>query len=145
MNPEEFHRQVQEVRAQRPQWFALPADQPPTDDQIESHQMQLGARLPSEYLAFLRQEGGGDFAMVTVYSMEPGSDLNIVRMNQDAWFRSDDFVAVSDNGAGDYYGFAISDGVCRPEVVLLDHESGEVRPTGHADFFEFALAEGLQQ
>jgi hypothetical protein len=144
MTPEEFSLRVQEVRAQRPQWFALPGDSPPTSDLIEQHQGELGVRLPNEYLAFLQQEGGGDFALVVVYSMDPDSDLNIVRMNDDAWGHRNDFVAVSDNGAGDYYGFRVVEGVCQPEVVLLDHETGEVRHAD-ADFFEFVLAKGLRQ
>lgn len=143
VTPDEFQQRVRELRRQRPQWFALPADAAPSDEQVEAHQDRLGVRLPDEYLAFLRQEGGGDFAMLVVYSMEPGSDLNIVLMNDNAWLQRDDFVAVSDNGAGDYYGFLVRDGVCQPEVVLLDHESGQFHPTGASDFFEFVLKEGL--
>lgn len=145
MTPEEFNRHVEEARAQRPQWFALPPDEKPTEAQIEFHQGRLGVRLPEAYLDFLRQEGGGDFAMVAVYSMDPASDLNIVRMNETSWVRREDFVAVSDDGAGDYYGFTVADGLCRPGVVLLDHESQEVGATGHADFFEFVVAAGLQR
>lgn len=82
--------------------------------------------------------------MVVVYSMDPSSDMNIVSMNQAAWIRRDGFVAVSDNGAGDSYGFAVTDGVCGPEVLVLDHESAGISSTGHPDLFEFVVAEGLQ-
>lgn len=142
---DEFERAVAEARDAHPQWFALPSDESPGDEQVAAQQAQLGAQLPQEYLDFVRVFGGGDFAFLAVYSLDEGSDLNIVTRNAEPWLSRSDFVAISDNGAGDYYGFAVQDGRCSPEVLLLDHESGELRPTGHADFFEFALAKGLRQ
>jgi hypothetical protein len=142
---EEFGRLVDEARVAHPQWFALPADAAPSEDEIMAHFTELGARLPAEYLDFLREFGGGDFAFLAIYSMDRTSDLNIVAKNAAPWLNRADFVAVSDNGAGDYYGFEVRDGRGGSEVLLLDHETGEIRPTGHADFLDFVAALGLQQ
>ena len=145
MTSDEFRVLVEEVRTSYPRWFALPSDTAPTEEEIRWSQERLCLEFPSEYLDFLRQEGGGDFAFVVVYSMDVDSGMNVVRMNESAWLRHDGFVAVSDNGAGDYYGFEVVDGRCRPEVLLVDHEFGEMRPTGHTDFFEFVASEGLRR
>ncbi len=145
MNLEDFQAAVAQARDAHPQWFALPADGSPDGEQVVAQQAQLGAALPNEYLDFVRAFGGGDFAFLAVYSLDADSDLNIVTKNSEPWLSRPDFVAISDNGAGDYYGFMVQDGRCSREVLLLDHESGELRPTGHADFFEFALVKGLGQ
>jgi hypothetical protein len=50
-------------------------------------------------------------------------------------------VAVSDNGAGDDYGFAVRAGRCAPEVLVLDHETGTLEPTAHTDSLEFLVAD----
>ncbi len=145
MNLEEFRVAVARAREEHPQWFGLPPDARPDDARIESQQQALGVRLPDEYVDFVREFGGGDFAFLAVYSMDENSDVNVVVKNREPWLNRGDFVAVADNGAGDYYGFAVKDGRCSPQVLLLDHETGEMRAIGHADFFEFAQAEGLQQ
>lgn len=145
MTLDEFRRVVEEARAAHPQWFALPPDAAPEEDEVVVQSAQLGVQLPTEYLDFLREFGGGDFAFLAVYSMDRASDLNIVTKNAVPWLERTDFVAVADNGAGDYYGFAVSGGRCGSEVLLLDHESGELRPTGDEDWFDFVVAKGLRQ
>jgi hypothetical protein len=145
MTFDEFRLLVDAAREENPQWFALPPDASPTEAEIEAHQAELGLRLPAEFLDFLREFGGGDFAFLGVYSMDRNSDLDVVAQNAVPWLDRRDFVAVSDNGCGDHYGFRVdAAGRCDPEVVLLDHESGELRPTGAPDWFAFTATHALR-
>lgn len=139
-----FETEVSRARKAHPTWFDLPPDACPDDAQVEQCQLALGAVLPEAYVGFLREYGGGDFAFLTLYSMDPDSEVNLVAQNNRPWLARTDFVAVSDNGAGDYYGFRVRDGRCAEPVVLLDHETGEVRDTGYADILTFVLGVGLR-
>ena len=145
MNPAAFDDLVAEIRLEHPTWLELPSDAPPTSEGLAEVAANLPWRLPREYIDFVSHYGGGDFAFTQVYSLDPASDMNIVLKNGVPWLNRDDFIAFSDNGAGDYYGFVVKEGVAGSSVFLLDHESGELRATGHGDIFEFLAAEGLRQ
>lgn len=138
----EFRALVEGVRRAHPTWFDLPTDQRPSDAQIADHQERLGVTLPEAYVDFVKEFGGGDFAFLRVYSMDVTSDLNIVVKNDVDWLRRSDFIAVSDNGCGDYYGFPAVNGKCSDTVVLLDHESGEVSATDFG-FLTFVARVGM--
>lgn len=101
----------------------------------------LGVRFPSDFRWFLQTFGGGDFAFVTIYSLDPESDLNI-RQNQPEV--DPKVLAFSDDGTGNLFVFPVTDGVCVDQVLLLEHESGEARPFGTRTFLEFVLQIGLR-
>lgn len=141
---DEFVELVEEVHAIRPRWFEdVPADATATRQQLREAQARLGVELPDAYVAFVQRYGGGAFAFQEIYSLDPASPVNLLRQNSPPWSRPD-FVAISDNGAGDLYGFAVRDGRCDAEVLWLDHETGTLAPTGHDDLLEF-LAAGLRE
>jgi hypothetical protein len=49
-----------------------------------------------------------------------------------------EFVPVSDNGCGDFYGFLVSNGGCESRVVFADHEAGyALEATDLADLYEY--------
>ena len=143
MTADEFRQLVEQARSDHPQWFELPSDSPPDDQRVADTQSALGVELPEQYVEFIREFGGGDFVFLVVYSMDPGSEVEIVSKNSVSWLSRADFVAVSDNGAGDYYGFAVSNDRCEAPVLFLDHESGDLRPTGFEDWYAFAAEHGL--
>jgi hypothetical protein len=129
MTPDEFDQHVEQARSKHPQRFEVAPDAPPDETEIEAHQAELGVRFPADYLDFLRRYGGGTFVFLSTYSMDRTSKLNVVTKNAASWLDRKDFVAVADDGSGDYYGFTVDDaGRCLPEVVLLDHETHELSP-----------------
>ena len=68
--------------------------------------------------------GAGTIGYAWVYSYSPDSDFAIFDVNRGPLQPRGDFVAFSDNGAGDYYGWRVADGKCHGAVLVLDHESG---------------------
>ena len=104
MDNSEFLALVNKARMAKPFWFEGEADAPATDTQIAQAEQEIGANFPDEYKFFLRKFGGGYFGRANVFSVTPESDWNINLINS-RYNKRDDFVAVSDDQAGGYYGF----------------------------------------
>jgi hypothetical protein len=139
---EEFVPLVERRKVERPVWFGLESDPPATQSQIQDAEAQLGVRLPESYRLFVKTYGGGYFALGNLFSVCPGSDWNIVERNRDVLPFG--FLAVSDNGVGDQYGFRVTDGVCDSEIVLFDHETETFSQPKYSDLFEFLQETALK-
>jgi hypothetical protein len=141
---EEFEELVARVRRDRPVWFGLESDALAGDAEVNEAEAALGVALPAEYREFVKRFGGGCFALANVFSVVSESDWSIVRRNLvSALVTGAGFVAVSDNGVGDYYGFRVRDGACEAQVSIFDHSAGEVAPTEFGDLFEFLARKAL--
>lgn len=132
---EEFVPLVEKRKMERPVWFGLKSDPPATQSQIQDAEAQLGVRLPESYRLFVAMYGGGYFALGNLFSVFPGSNWNIVERNRE--ILPFGFLAVSDNGVGDLYGFSVTDGECDSTIVLFDHETGTMSQPMYSDLFEF--------
>jgi hypothetical protein len=145
MRSDDFFRIADEARKAHPLWFELEADPPASLEKVAAAQGALRATLPPEYVEFVQRYGGGHWAFVQVFSAEPGSEWNVVERNHEAGLLPLGFLAVSDNGAGDFYGFKVVEGVCTSGVVFWDHEEGgALMETGFKDFFKYLVARGLR-
>lgn len=140
----EFRDRVEQVRGEFPAWFVLDPDEFPGQDALDRAESELGATLPADYRSFIAEFGGGDFALSVVYSVDPESDMNIVARNEVEWLDPSTFIAISDNGVGDYYGYRVSGTSCIPGIVLLDHETGTLHETSHADILELLVETALR-
>lgn len=142
MNTDDFSDLLVERQAKHPIWFELPGDEPADDLSLNRLEDELGARFPLDYRWFLKALGGGDFAFVAIYSADQASDLLITRNQPDVPVP---FVAVTDDGTGNLIGFPVVEGVCADRIMEFDHESGEIRPTGHGGFLDFVAEVGLRR
>jgi len=141
-----FRRLVAEAERAHPVWFSLERDPPASAAAISQAELALGVTFPPEYREFLREFGGGYFAFANTFSVAPGSHWDVVARNQAlAGLLSQHFLAVSDNGAGDFYGFVVEAGVCDPTLRFWDHEACAVAsaPT-YSGLFEFLSVVGLK-
>jgi hypothetical protein len=138
---EDFVLLVDRRKSERPVWFGLDSDPPATTDQIEHAESALGVRLPKAYLSFVTIYGGGYFALGNVFSVCPGSDWNIIDRNHN--IQTHDFLAISDNGVGDLYGFRVENDICNEKIVLFDHETKSYSQTNFADIFDFLIGTAL--
>jgi len=139
----DFQMQVQRAKEKNPVWFALEADTPASDAEVVCAENDLRVTFPTEYRDFVKDFGGGYFAFTNVFSVCPESDWNIVQRNKQ--YGLDGFIAVSDNGVGDFFGFRVADGKCLSEIWFWDHEEhGRLKPTAYANLFEFLAEKGLK-
>jgi hypothetical protein len=132
---EEFEQRLRQARTANPRWFDLESDGRPSNDQLDYLERELGAELPEDYRWFLTTYGGGDFALAAIYSGDEASDLYSLRNQADP--PRSDFVAVSDDGTGDLYGFPVLEGRAVDKIVVLDHETGELLDSPMGGFLDF--------
>lgn len=125
MNHQDFEKAVEETKQEQPYLFDENREPPATDDHIRTIETELGVKLPEEYVWFLKRYGGGLFGYQDIYSALPTS-YSFILNSQPFPLPSEKFVAISDNGCGDFYGFRVIDGICGAAVMFCDHEDDYV-------------------
>lgn len=144
MNFYEFERTIEEIKSENPVLFMLESDPVGTSDQINEAQLRLSLSLPEEYIMFIKAFGGGYFAYVNVFSVNQESEWNIIEQNNQISLRdSHNFLAISDSGTGDYYGFEIINGNCSPAIKVYDHDKNLVEPTIYENLYAYLVSVGL--
>lgn len=139
----EFKTIVGRAKENNPVWFGLDADPSASEAEILVAEAALKIKLPSDYCQFVREFGGGYFAFTNVFSVSPSSDWNIVKKNK--LHRINAFIAVSDNGVGDLFGFRSLDGICLPEIWVSDHENqNNLMPTSYKNLLNYLAERGLK-
>jgi hypothetical protein len=146
MTFDEFSSLVSSARVQYPKGLGLDADRLATDRELVEAQRQLGVAFPDAYGWFLKEFGGGFFALGTIFSVQAGSEWNVVDVNR-KWADSlgKGFVAIADNHCGDFHGFRYESGQCAPQIWFYDHDGAEWLPTPYNDFLEFVHRHSLQR
>ena len=143
MNRCSFERILSKKKIDNPIWFAMDSLEVASREEIEAIEIFFKVKLPIEYTAFLLSYGGGYFAFTKVYSANANSELSIVDHNTKAKFGVS-FIAISDNGAGDYYGFEVSDAKCESEVSVYDQDKNMIVRDKYQDFYEYLCNIGLR-
>jgi len=146
---EEFEAILRDVRAAEagrtlPEGFQLFDSWRASDADIERAESELGVQLPEKYKVFMQRHGGGVFQFMELLPMvsPDGRSEDLIEVNLDQ-FRAAGFISVSPVGTGDWWGFSVSDGVCRDVVDIWMHEDGRI--TRYAsDFLEFVARQGLR-
>lgn len=137
MDFEVFKELVEKTRNDHPVWFGIESDESPAATTITEAERKLGAKLPADYKNFIFEYGGGYFAFSNVYSLESGSDWNLVDVNYKYNDIRNRYVLISENGAGDFYGFKVVDGVCEPQIHFYDHEVEAWQESPYSNLFDY--------
>ena len=121
MTFDEFETLLDRERNNHSTWFrelnrTWPAA---SDEEIHSTESELEAKLPDQYVRFLKKYGGGDFCYARILSVNAGDMMNIVLTNR-KYLDGMKFIAFNDDGTGGYYGFLLKDGMCSDDVYYLD-------------------------
>lgn len=126
--------------------FELDAEPIATPSDLEAIENQLSVSLPEEYKQFTTTFGGGYFAYTVIYSASMDSQWGIIKQNQLLdLLKEHDFVSISDNQAGDYYGYKIENGRATNSVYVYDHEDRQIRQTKYRNLYEYLMEIGLKQ
>jgi len=141
MTQSEFARLVEDSREQHPFWFEGDRETPTTESELLAFEAQARCALPVEYKYFATRYGCGDFAFTNILSVRDGS-RSIARAQCDG---PANFLPISENGCGDYYGFLIEDKACNGAVYFADHEENyKISATEYGDLFEYIAGIGLK-
>lgn len=137
---------VNRLKASNPIWFALDADPVGTKTDIDTVENQLNISFPEDYKEFIEAFGGGYFAFTVIFSVSADSEWNIINQNQSLdLLEKQHFLAVSDNQAGDYYGYKIGNGLIEKNLFVYDHDNRQIKQTKYQNLFEYLMEVGLKQ
>ena len=132
MREDEFVATVENIQKKRPIWFGLESDAVGSADDVTTAQTRLMLTFPPEYTAFVKRYGGGYFAFTIVYSVDRCSKWYVVQRNNEIRLIGRGFLAVSENGCGDYYGFRVKNGTARRSCTFstTKHLNPDYSPGG---------------
>ncbi len=83
--------------------------------------------------------GAGEVGFTSLFSVRPGY-FNIATQRDAAPTLSANFVPISDNGCGDFYGFVVNAGECSSAVYFAEHDSEyKLFPTEFTDLYEYLV------
>lgn len=138
MKLDEFRVIDQEARLAKPKLFLLASpDSAASEEALDDLERAIGARLPMSYRAFLREFGGGNFGLTTVFSADPESEWYLgTRLDEVREYLPTHVLPFSDDFAGGLYVFEVVDGQGM-EPVLYWNEDGGLVPTKFANALEF--------
>ena len=134
---EAFKTLVERIKVEHPIWFGMESDSIPEQSDITEAEINLGISLPTDYINFVSEYGGGYFAFSNVFSLEKRSDWNLVDLNNKYREIVSGHVLISENNLGDFYGFKITDGICGPEIYYYDHEVAQWQKSSYENLFEY--------
>ncbi len=137
MSFDDFKALIKSKKMVNPIWFAMEADEKPNQESFSDVEVKLDAKLPTDYMNFINEFGGGYFAFANVFSLDEKSEWNIVRQNYGYDSIRKGHVLISENGMGDFYGYKVIDGVCLPEIYFFDHETARWVETEILNLFEY--------
>lgn len=137
MDFDAFRTLVDKTKKDHPAWFGLEPDENADDEALNEAEEKLGAKLPDDYKKFVSEYGGGYFAFSSVFSLQAGSDWNLIDLNQKYDDIRSGYVLVSENGSGDFYGFKVVNGICEPKIHFYDHEVATWQESMHSNLFEY--------
>jgi len=138
MTIEELRQIDVRYRQEKPKLFELSTPDPPaSEQQIEALEHAVGVRLPKSYRQFLREFGGGNFGLTTIFSADPSSEWYLpLKQSEARHYLPEDLLTISDDFAGGNYALRIVDGRAQEPVIYWNQDGGE-SATEFNDLFEF--------
>lgn len=142
MEINEFDDLLQRARASKPSWFEMEAEQASTNEEVEELERLLKIRLPTEYKAFLTRYGAGYVGRTNVFSAQTSSEWYLPKRNRFLPGNMN-FLAVTDDHGGGYYGFLIANGQCSDEIYYVHPDDGEAPKKIAPSFLQYVASKGL--
>lgn len=131
MTIDEFKEIDRGARLSRPKLFstAIASPEPKaTDEVLERLQKTIGLTLPLGYRSFLKEFGGGEFGLTTVFSANPSSEWYLAKRYDEAkGYLPASMLPFSDDSAGGLYLLEIEDGLAVEPVFYFNQDGGLFR------------------
>jgi len=145
MQFEDFNQIIERIKKEKPIWFGLESDSCINDSDIRRIEEYFNIQLPMEYKQFLKNYGGGYFAFLLIFSGDEKSDWNVIKQNKELnLLNKYNFLAVSDNESGDFYGFRVNNNICETKLSIFLHDELKVEETQYENFYQYVLKLGLR-
>lgn len=137
MTESEFDALYQANLKQHPNWFRGVREIPSNQD-LEALQAALKTMLPSAFRSFVLRYGSGRFAFTSALP------LRDIIEHRNRHLSGHQFIPLSDDGTGGWYGSIVTDGKCSEEVYYLDPMEADPAQLTDSDFYAFAARTGFR-
>lgn len=129
----DFIYNVEREKIKKPILFELLSKHLVKQSDIEIAEMALGISIPNDYKEFVLHYCGGMIGFVRIYTLE-----ELLMENKD--INTSHFLAISDNGCGDTFGYYIKEN----ETTIYQYEHDEKKLTPQYDnLFSFICKVGF--
>lgn len=144
MTFDEFEAILAQEKPRHTSWFSEHDETypPASDGEISAAEAALGAKLPAQYVHFLKTYGGGDFCFSRILSVNAADEEDIAAFNQSHPLPSN-FIAFNEDGTGGYYGFKAEDGACGDEIFHIDPDETGLPEKAYDTLSDFLCAVAL--
>lgn len=144
MNINEFNNIFDQVKSAKPLWLEGEMDQKASDEEISGAESELGVKFPSQFVEFLQGVGAGYFGFTNMFSVNPNSDWYFQDMLEQFSF-PEDFIPVSDDETGGYFGFLLKDNMCSRDVYYWHSSEGTSPERKYGDFYDYLVEVALKR
>lgn len=143
MKFDDFEKIYNQVKGRRPLWLSNDMEPPASDAEIQSLEDHIKVKLPEEFVVFLKKVGSGYFGMTNVLSASRAGDWFLPDLMDRYGNLPKDFIPVSDDETGGYFGFKVNEGVCEKAIYYTHPDDGSELTLKYADLFEYLAKVGL--
>lgn len=144
MNFEEFASVFDAVKSAKPLWLEGEMEPVATDDQISEVESELDLKLPKQYIEFIRNIGSGYFGFTNIFSVNPEGDWYLPEMMRQ-FDLPGNFIPITDDETGGYYGFMMQDNVCGESVYYYHFGDSDKPVFKYQYFFDYLVEVGLKK
>jgi hypothetical protein len=123
----EVLKRIRSADKAQPLRLQIGRNPPPTAAELSIVETDVGLSLPEDFKRAISVIGTGDIGYAWIFGVRPGEEPTLQSINGSRLQPRRDFLAFSDNGAGDYFGFVVVNGCAGSEVAVLDHETGALK------------------
>lgn len=135
MYKEEFEMIFLKKRLERPIWFELiEEDTFINENNIAGAEVKLNIKFNEDYKWFIENYGSGVFGFVCIYGINTNNQYDIVEQNKLCEIK--DFLAISDNGCGDLYGYNLKDET-DTKLYFWNHDCHEIEESIYKNIFDY--------
>jgi hypothetical protein len=142
MRREDFAAHL-ETFARTKAWEMCERESPVAPEELLDYERTAGFAFPPEYVYLACNLGLDQFGFTEVFSVRPGEwHIDVHCLTAPGLPKN--FVPISHNGCGDFYGFLVLNGRCESPVFFADHQEGYApKPTDFADLYQYSHRYGF--
>lgn len=143
MDYNDFMREINLIKRERPGLFELERDAIVSDDVVDTIEQFYGITFADSYRKVMKNIGGGYFGFIVIYSLDANGLFYLKSNVTKGMIESMQMLPVIDLETGDYIGYEINDGQCTERLFVWDHDENR-KIEIQDDFYSVLINRGLK-
>ena len=116
-----------------------------TNIDIQVAEKKIKVIFPHSYKEFVKFYGGGNIGYTNIFTPNSKNEFYIVTKNLEfqKTFNNHDFITISDDGTGGFYGYMIQNLKCSESIYYFDHDENKISKKLYNNIYEYIIEIGL--